>query len=212
MKRSPEAGDGQDPVANDGAREAQRVERRDIDVERGEPLAARERRLTPPRATPRAARPLAEWDSKPRILVTNDDGIESRGLPRAQAVARAVGRGVRAGTRDQPVGRGPHQDVHAPPPRPPANPRRRVHRLLGRRLTYRRGQPGVPRVLRHQFRPRRIGHQLRREPGRRHHLLGHRQRGHGGGHLGRARRSRSRRSTTSIRISRSPRRSPTSPR
>jgi 5'-nucleotidase len=29
---------------------------------------------------PRQARPLAEWDPKPRILVTNDDGIESRGL------------------------------------------------------------------------------------------------------------------------------------
>ncbi|MEP7359943.1 MAG: 5'/3'-nucleotidase SurE [Chloroflexota bacterium] len=26
------------------------------------------------------ARPLAEWESRPRILVTNDDGIDSRGL------------------------------------------------------------------------------------------------------------------------------------
>ncbi|MBP1705413.1 MAG: surE [Chloroflexi bacterium] len=28
----------------------------------------------------RAGRPLAEWPSRPRILITNDDGIESRGL------------------------------------------------------------------------------------------------------------------------------------
>jgi 5'-nucleotidase len=64
----------------DIARESERVERRDIDRDAGEPVAQRERRLNPPRATPRAARPLAEWESRPRILVTNDDGIESRGL------------------------------------------------------------------------------------------------------------------------------------
>ena len=64
----------------DIARESQRVERRDIDREQGEPVAQRERRLNPPRATPRTAKPLAEWSSRPRILVTNDDGIESRGL------------------------------------------------------------------------------------------------------------------------------------
>jgi 5'-nucleotidase len=34
----------------------------------------------PARATPRRARPIGEWDPRPRILVTNDDGIESRGL------------------------------------------------------------------------------------------------------------------------------------
>ncbi|HEY5520565.1 MAG TPA: 5'/3'-nucleotidase SurE [Candidatus Limnocylindrales bacterium] len=64
----------------DVARDQERVERRDVDRERGEPLAARDRRLAPPRARPRVARPLAEWDSRPRILVTNDDGVESRGL------------------------------------------------------------------------------------------------------------------------------------
>jgi 5'/3'-nucleotidase len=79
VKRPASSTDGSEP-SNDGAREAQRVERRDVDLEQGEPLSPRERRLTPPRATPRAARPLAEWDSRPRILVTNDDGIESRGL------------------------------------------------------------------------------------------------------------------------------------
>jgi 5'-nucleotidase len=73
--QSPEEGRG-----SDVAREAQRAERPDIDVERGEPLAIRDRRISPPRARPRTARPLAEWDTRPRILVTNDDGIESRGL------------------------------------------------------------------------------------------------------------------------------------
>jgi len=62
-----------------GPREADRTERRDVDRERGEPLAAGERRVQP-RATPRRARPLDDWESRPRILVTNDDGIESRGL------------------------------------------------------------------------------------------------------------------------------------
>ena len=54
--------------------------------------------------------------------------------------------------------------------------------LLGRRLADRRRQPRVPRLLRLRLRPRRVGHQLRRQPRRRHHLLGHRQRGDGGGH------------------------------
>ena len=80
MKRSAQdGGNGREP-ASDGPRELQRVERRDIDRESGEPLSQRERRVSPPRATPRAAKPLAEWVSRPRILVTNDDGIESRGL------------------------------------------------------------------------------------------------------------------------------------
>jgi len=65
--------------AGDG-RETNRSERRDIDRERGEPVALRERRLNPPRSTPKEAKPLSEWETKPRILVTNDDGIESRGL------------------------------------------------------------------------------------------------------------------------------------
>ncbi len=43
-------------------------------------LASAGRYIPSARATPRRARPLAEWDSRPRILVTNDDGIESRGL------------------------------------------------------------------------------------------------------------------------------------
>jgi len=72
-------------AAGDGAgkeihRDRERLERRDIDLEQGEPVSPRERRMSPPRARPRTARPLAEWDSRPRILVTNDDGIESRGM------------------------------------------------------------------------------------------------------------------------------------
>jgi len=89
VKRPAEAGGNGSRTANgtddteaptDIRREAQRVERRDIDRDAGEPVALRKRRLNPPRATPRAARPLSEWESRPRILVTNDDGIESRGL------------------------------------------------------------------------------------------------------------------------------------
>lgn len=37
-------------------------------------------RVRPPRPGARDPGPLAEWDSRPRILVTNDDGIDSRGL------------------------------------------------------------------------------------------------------------------------------------
>jgi 5'-nucleotidase len=62
------------------AREIDRLERRDVDRERGEPVAARKRRTNAVGARPRLARPLADWESRPRILVTNDDGIDSRGL------------------------------------------------------------------------------------------------------------------------------------
>ncbi len=69
--------------APDMSRERARSERRDLDKERGEPLAgglpggaAR----GGPRALRSHARPLGEWATRPRILVTNDDGIESRGL------------------------------------------------------------------------------------------------------------------------------------
>jgi 5'-nucleotidase len=67
-------------LTSDGQRETERLERRAIDRERGEPLAAGDRRLQAPRSTPRQAKPISEWDSRARILVTNDDGIESRGL------------------------------------------------------------------------------------------------------------------------------------
>ena len=72
----------------DMTRERARSERRDVDKERGEPLAGGTARGGPrggatrggPRALRTYARPLGEWSSRPRILVTNDDGVESRGL------------------------------------------------------------------------------------------------------------------------------------
>jgi 5'-nucleotidase len=63
----------------DMTRERARTERRDVDKERGEPLAGGAARGGP-RALRRMARPLGDWTSRPRILITNDDGIESRGL------------------------------------------------------------------------------------------------------------------------------------
>jgi 5'-nucleotidase len=63
----------------DMTRERARSERRDLDLERGEPIFGGGGRAGP-RALTRHARPLREWTSRPRILVTNDDGVESRGL------------------------------------------------------------------------------------------------------------------------------------
>jgi 5'-nucleotidase len=54
-------------------------------------LAAHGRYIPSARATPRQARPLSEWDSRPRILVTNDDGIESRGLLALKQALEAIG-------------------------------------------------------------------------------------------------------------------------
>ena len=63
----------------DMTRERARTERRDLDKERGEPLAGGAARGGP-RALRKHARPLGEWTTQPKILVTNDDGVESRGL------------------------------------------------------------------------------------------------------------------------------------
>jgi len=63
----------------DMTRERARSERRDLDKERGEPLAGGAERGGP-RALRTPSRPVPEWTSRPRILVTNDDGVESRGL------------------------------------------------------------------------------------------------------------------------------------
>jgi 5'-nucleotidase len=67
------------PEQLDMTRERARTERRDVDKERGEPLAGGAERGGP-RALRRMARPLGDWSSRPQILITNDDGIESRGL------------------------------------------------------------------------------------------------------------------------------------
>ena len=59
-------------------RERARSERRDLNLERGEPVSWGGNRAG--RARIPHARPLREWSTRPRILVTNDDGLESRGL------------------------------------------------------------------------------------------------------------------------------------
>ena len=74
----------------DMTRERARAERRDLDLERGEPLAGGGERGGP-RALRRAAKPLEAWSSKPRILITNDDGIESRGLLALKEALDVVG-------------------------------------------------------------------------------------------------------------------------
>ncbi len=61
----------------DMTRERARTERRDLDKERGEPLAGPRGGR---RSLRRVGRPLGDWTTRPRILVTNDDGIESRGI------------------------------------------------------------------------------------------------------------------------------------
>lgn len=75
--------DGPAPEARNDApdmtRERARSERRDVDKERGEPLAGGGLRGGP-RALRTPARPVPEWTTRPRILITNDDGVESRGL------------------------------------------------------------------------------------------------------------------------------------
>jgi 5'-nucleotidase len=63
----------------DMTRERARTERRDLDKERGEPVAGGAARGGP-RALRPTARPLHDWSTRPKILVTNDDGVESRGL------------------------------------------------------------------------------------------------------------------------------------
>ena len=63
----------------DMTRERARTERRDLDKERGEPVAGGADRGGP-RALRTMARPLHDWSTRPKILITNDDGVESRGL------------------------------------------------------------------------------------------------------------------------------------
>src|SRR6187431_907708 len=60
-------------------RERARTERRDLDKERGEPVAGGAARGRS-RALRAVAKPLHDWTGRPRILITNDDGVESRGL------------------------------------------------------------------------------------------------------------------------------------
>ncbi len=68
------------PEVPEMTRERARSERRDLDLERGEPVAGGMEGVDRAHALRPHARPLGEWPSRPRILVTNDDGVESRGL------------------------------------------------------------------------------------------------------------------------------------
>lgn len=54
-------------------------------------LGPTERYIPTERARPREAKPLAEWVTRPRILVTNDDGIESRGLLMLKQALEPIG-------------------------------------------------------------------------------------------------------------------------
>jgi 5'-nucleotidase len=78
------------PGVPDGTRERARLERRDLDLERGEPLSSPGKRYRP-RSLRRIAKPLAEWPTRPRILITNDDGIESRGLLALKEALEPIG-------------------------------------------------------------------------------------------------------------------------
>ena len=157
----------------------------------------------------RPARPAFDGQAAPRLVDPAEDPDHER---RRRRVARATGpqAGARADrrhdgrrARHEPERRRPPEDADATAPRPGADARRRLAGLLGRRLPDRRGQHRLPRLLRPRLRPGRGRHQLRREPRRRHHLLRDGQRGDGGGDQQLPRRSRSRRSTTSIPTSRS---------
>lgn len=70
------------------SRERARTERRDLDKERGEPLAGSRGGK---RSIKRMGRPLDAWASRPRILVTNDDGIESHGILALKLALDAIG-------------------------------------------------------------------------------------------------------------------------
>jgi 5'-nucleotidase len=79
---------GEDGDRPEMSRERARTERRDVDKERGEPLAGPRGGK---RALRRMGRPLDAWTSRPRILVTNDDGIESHGILALKRALDAIG-------------------------------------------------------------------------------------------------------------------------
>ena len=74
----------------DMTRERARTERRDLDKERGEPVAGGAARGGP-RALHPTARPLHDWSTRPKILITNDDGVESRGLLALKQALEPIG-------------------------------------------------------------------------------------------------------------------------
>jgi 5'-nucleotidase len=90
MSDDPREGSAPQPdgAAPEMTRERARTERRDLDKERGEPVAGSRGGRRPLR---RVGRPLGDWTTRPRILVTNDDGIETRGLLALKQALDAVG-------------------------------------------------------------------------------------------------------------------------
>src|SRR2546426_1317558 len=74
----------------DMTRERAQTERRDLDKERGEPVAGGAARGGP-RALRRTAGPLKDWSTRPKILITNDDGVESRGLLTLKQALEEIG-------------------------------------------------------------------------------------------------------------------------
>ncbi len=76
------------PNQPDMSRERARAERRDVDMEHGEPLAGARAGSRPLK---RLGRPLTIWTARPRILVTNDDGIDSLGLLALKQALEVVG-------------------------------------------------------------------------------------------------------------------------
>jgi 5'-nucleotidase len=92
-ERDPEDGAHDGETHKDGqlpemTRERARTERRDLDLERGEPIGAARGGGRIPR---RLGRPLRDWSTRPRILVTNDDGVESRGILALKRALEPIG-------------------------------------------------------------------------------------------------------------------------
>ena len=71
-------------------RERARTERRDLDKERGEPVAGGTARAGP-HALGKGRRAETPSSGRPRILVTNDDGVESRGLLALKRALEGIG-------------------------------------------------------------------------------------------------------------------------
>ena len=130
----------------DMSRERARTERRDLDLERGEPLADSALRGGPRRcalmpACCRPGRPGRDPDHQRRR------GRVARAA-RAQAGARPDRRHDRRRAGHEPERGRPPEDAHATASCPRAHAGRRLARLFGRRLTHRCREPRVPRLLR----------------------------------------------------------------
>ena len=112
-------GAGDEP---DMTRERARVERRDLDKERGEPVAGGAARGGP-RALRPIARPLRDWSTRPRILDHERRRRRVARAARAEAGARPDRRHDGRRARHEPERGRPPEDAHAPAPRPGADAR-----------------------------------------------------------------------------------------